>query len=432
MVYVSIPFLFLYKFKNMDMKNITRFISENAETDLSEFIKNNLNNDYESALKILRMHTSYKGIESFISDYKRKTDEERKNSIPGKFIQLLENNNIDPSDRKTQRLLKSVYRNYSISVIDKFVNAEISFDKLISSPNNNIFDIISETAGESSNEFKDLLNFLFENIEYTKFGGNNGKIGEGELLLQLVTNKTPLPKKSSGDVCLPNNCAVEVKCTRSKTALGSSLYNSKAVSEQFLNAVWETVFNSPEKDNVLIKHYSNNLVTLKGKTYMRCFGSENANVFIQDILNNMGTFTEGKCRTLFHIYINTLFNQYGISGTSDAAETLFATLANNDLNPFKLDSKNKLSIDNLTNITGFVHLLAYKEIAKFDYMFVVGADGKYVILDFTNFDYNSSSIVDNILNMYNICVKNLKINPPESRGENSAGRMAVSSITGIK
>ena len=412
------------------MKNITRYISENAETNLTDFIKLKLNGDFEQALQILQRQTSYKDIAEFIENYNAKTSEEIKGSIPGKLITLFENNNFNPADKKNKRLLKSIYKNFNLSDINLFADTRIDFkENLLNSNSDNIFKIIMETANNSSENFKELLNYIFEYTDFTKFGGNNGKAGECELLLQLITNKGKINSTKDGDIVLNNGDTVEVKCTRSKASLGASKYNIEEVSKQFLDAIWSFFSRNKFIKNKLIDSYEKNLVTLNGKTYKRCIGGKQSHEYIQNILNTKDTFkfTASDCNTIFKIYIGVLLNQYKDSDYIE--EDIFNALKG--INPFSLDNDNQLKVANLTNITAFIHLLAYQASEGFKYLFVCEDTGKYVILDFSEFIYNGN-INDKILKMFEMFTNKLKILPPESRADLTAGREAVSKISGLK
>lgn len=419
------------------MKTLIQRINEADLTEIDAFIQNNINGNYQKALNILTRIISNENIEC-IENY---PNNHNKNAHANKLISLFESKLIDPKDRKNKKILVSIYKNFDIDIIDCFLNgAENKKNKEVFFENEqyNIFDLICKQSEnitkDNTKDYLSFLRYLYEKIDFSKTGTNNDKCGEGELLIQLFFGDNSDEIKDSdldtnkGDAFINGN-SVEVKSIRSRASLGSSNTNIETLSIDFLNKIYTEVFGKKKNTkNPLLDIYKTNIRSYKknGSVYIRCLGDDKANENIKNIINkfidenniDISKNSNEICEKILNIYISTLLSQYNYTKNAVLPPSTDVSLTDIILknNPFKIKD-NKLECDNLTHISGFIHLIGYKYSQNFDFIIMCKENGNCYLLDCTQ----------ELDKIYNQC-KNIKFDPMEGRANESEGRTAVSKI----
>lgn len=411
------------------MKTLKEHINEANLTDIDAFIRDNINGNYQKALNILTRIISNENIEC-IENY---PNNHNKSAHANKLISLFENKSIDPKDRKNKKILMSIYKNFDIDIIDCFLHGvENKENKKVFFENAqyNIFDLICKQSENNTEDYLSFLRYLYEKIDFSKTGINNDKCGEGELLIQLFFGDNSDEIKGSnldtnkGDAFINGN-SVEVKSIRSRASLGSSNTNIETLSIDFLNKIYTEVFGKKKNTkNPLLDIYKTNIRSYKKNSseYIRCLGDDKAheniciiiNKFIDE--NNIDISKNSKeiCENIFNIYISVLLSQYNYPKNAVIPSLTTNIILKN--NPFKI-TDNKLECDNLTHISGFIHLIGYKYSQKFDYIIMCKETGNYYLLDCTK----------GLDKIYEQC-EHIKFDPMEGRANESEGRTAVSKI----
>lgn len=400
------------------MKTLKERINESSLTDIDAFIRDNINGNYQKALNILTRVISNENIEC-IENY---PNNHNKKSHANKLISLFESKAIDPKDRKNKKILMSIYKNFDIDIIDCFLNgAENKENKKVFFENAqyNIFDLICKQSENNTEDYLSFLRYLYEKIDFSKSGTNNDKNGEGELLIQLFFgDKSGIDK---GDAFINGN-PVEVKSIRSRASLGSSNTNIETLSTGFLNKIYTEVFGKKKNTkNPLLDIYKTNIRSYKKNSseYIRCLGDDKANENICIILNkfidenniDISKNSEEICEKILNIYISVLLSQYNYP-----KNVVLPSLTNIFNNPFKVKD-NKFECENLTHISGFIHLIGYKYSQNFNYIIMCKETGNCYLL-------NCTQDLDKI---YKHC-ETIKFDPMEGRANESEGRTAVSKI----
>lgn len=407
------------------MKTIIQRINEANLTDIDAFIRDNINGNYQKALNILTRIISKENIEC-IENY---PTAHNKNAHANKLISLFESKAIDPKDYKNKKILTSIYKNFDIDIIDCFLNGAKNKENkkvFFETPQYNIFDLICKQSGNNDKDYLSFLQYLYEKIDFSKTGINNNKCGEGELLIQLFFGDKSDTDK--GDAFINGN-SVEVKSIRTRASLGSSNTDIETLSTVFLNKIYTEVFGKKKNTkNTLLDIYKNNVRAYKknDSAYIRCLGDGKANENIKNIINkfidenniDISKNSEEICEKILNIYISTLLSQYNYTKNAVLPPSTDVILTDIILknNPFKIKD-NKLECDNLTHISGFIHLIGYKYSQNFDFIIMCKETGNCYLLDCTK----------NLNEIYKDCEK-IKFDPMEGRANESKDRTAVSKI----
>ena len=364
MVYVGIPFLFLYKFRMKDMKNITKFINESTIRDLENFLKDN-NISIDDAYKILGRHlgrSRSRNLPEFDKFFKEHGLSElnwgRRNNAINHFINVF-------SEEDKLDILNSIIEKNGVVSIDDFGRS------------GNIFDFCEGFEEEAK-------------IICSWINGKNRPSGAGEILLKFLIKEASNPSES--DILIKGKYLMEVKANTlniPKSGKSSPSGGIPCGQKGDIRKSWSI--------------YSYMHSTLTGKTYKNGYfdsfnyfqndeGFESFNEFLKSL-------NVSDVRTITDTITDAILYQYRFIGDENKNKN---KLSNNKINQLRDEVFKQLNpcfndnntINNKTrffNIIGAIQLFLYSAIEEFKYFMCLLYDkrvedesvdnGKYVLLN---------------------------------------------------